>query len=259
VYLLDFAADPSGSRDSINRWVAWHTEDRIDELLGPADIKATTRLVLTNATYFYGSWQSAFNRDDTADATFHTRSGSDVSVSTMMGALVVPYAAGDGYEIVDLPYDGEKVRMTIVLPEQGRFDEVRSGMTAGWLATARAGMNPQTGVSLYLPKFSFRWGTESFSDALKGMGMVDAFIDGAADFSGMDGTKNLFIQDVLHQAFIGVDEDGTEAAAATAVVVGFNSAPELEVHVDRPFLFLITDDSGAILFVGQVTDPTAGD
>lgn len=107
-----------------------------------------------------------------------------------------------------------------------------------------------------MPKFSFTWGTQSFADALADMGMVDAFIDGQADFSGMDGTTDLFIQDVLHQAFVGVDEHGTEAAAATAVVVGFNSAPELEVTVDRPFLFYITDDTGAVLFLGQVTDPT---
>lgn len=257
VFQMDFAGDPAGSRDTINEWVAFYTADRIDELLSEQDIKPTTRLVLANALYFYGSWMYAFNEDETSDATFRTLGGTDVTVPTMRGSLYVPYADGDGYQIVELPYDGEKVSMTIVLPDEGRFEEIRSGLTAGWLKSARAGMTPDTGVHLSLPKFSFSWGSESFADALQQMGMVDAFVDGVADFSGMDGTTNLFIQDVVHQAFVGVDEHGTEAAAATAVIVGFNSAPELEVTVDRPFLFFITDDTGATLFVGQVADPSA--
>ncbi len=226
-------------------------------MLGEDAIKATTRLVLTNALYFYGSWDQAFNRDDTADAPFHTYAGTDVTVPTMNGELVLSHGVGDGYEIVDLPYDGQKVRMTVVLPDAGRFDEIRDGMTNAWLETARGSMVPGTAVALALPKFSFTWGTQSFADTLKAMGMVDAFTDGLADFSGMDGMKELFIQDVLHQAFVGVDEDGTEAAAATAVIVGYNSAPDsIEVTVDRPFVFFITDDTGAMLFAGQVTDPS---
>ena len=258
VYLLDFVTDPDGSRDTINEWVAFHTEDRIDELLRPPDIHATTRLVLTNALYFYGSWMHAFNEDDTADAPFTTIEGTEVTVPTMHQDLMAAYGEGDGYQIVDLPYDGERVSMTVVLPEEGRFEEIRSGLTDSWLATARAGMEPDSEVALALPKFSFSWGTESFKPTLQSLGMVDAFIDGTADFSGMDGTTDLFIQDVLHQAFVGVDEDGTEAAAATAVVVGFNSEPDpAPMEVDRPFLFFVTDESGAIVFAGQVTDPTA--
>lgn len=256
MFLLDFAQAPAGSRETINRWVAYHTEDRIDELLGEDAIKPTTRLVLANALYFYGSWAHAFNEDDTADGTFHTLAGGDVTVPMMQAGLPVPYGQGDGYEIVELPYDGNEMAMTIVLPEEGRFQEIASGIDGAWWTSARAQLSAGAGVSLTLPKFSFTWGTESFADALTDMGMVDAFMDGAADFSGMDGTTNLFIQDVVHQAFVGVDEHGTEAAAATAVIMGFNAAPELEVTVDRPFLFFVTDASGAVVFVGQVTDPS---
>ena len=256
IYQMDFMGDPLGSRDSINAWVAFHTENRIDELLGMDAVDPTTCLVLVNALYFYGSWMHAFDAQATADSTFHTLAGTDVTVPTMHGSFSVPYGQGDGYEIVDLPYDGGKVHMSIVLPEAGRFEEIRSGMTADWLETARAGMTVDQNVSLAMPKFSFTWGTKSFVDVLTSLGMEDAFVGGAADFSGMDGTKDLFIQDVLHQAFVGVDEGGTEAAAATAVVVGRFSAAESEVTVDRPFVFLITDETDTTLFVGQVTDPS---
>ncbi len=258
IYQLDFANDPMGSRDTINAWVSFHTEERIDEILGADAIRPSTCLVLVNALYFHGSWMDAFDADATADGPFRTLAGTDVTVPTMHGSFSVPYAQGDGYEIVDLPYDGGKVRMTIVLPEAGRFAEIRDGMTEAWLQTARAGMSAGKDISLSLPKFSFTWGTESLVEVLSDMGMVDAFASGVADFSGMDGTRELFVEDVLHQAFIEVDEAGTEAAAATAVVMGRLSDPEFQVTIDRPFLFLITDATDAMVFVGQVTDPSGG-
>lgn len=257
LYLLDFAGDATGSRDAINQWVAFHTRDRIEELLGAGSITPMTRLVLTNTVYFYGSWMQVFDEDATSDAAFRTLSGSEVTVPTMHGDLQLSYGVGDGYQILDLPYDGEKVRMTVVVPEAGRFEEIRDSLTTDWLSTARAGMESETDVALALPKFSFTWGTESFAGALQGMGMVDAFNPQTADFSGMDGSRELYVDDVWHQAFVAVDEDGTEAAAATAVVVDLRATPEpVDVTVDRPFILFITDESGAMLFAGQVTDPT---
>ena len=258
IYLMDFIGDPDSSRTTINDWVAFYTEDRIQNLLGPNTIDTATRLVLTNALYFYGSWSSPFDVKNTADATFHTLAGNDVTVPTMNRDVYVPYSKGDGYQIVDLPYDGGEVAMTIVLPEAGRFEEIRTGLSSAWLTAARDDMAEASEVIVALPKFKFTWGSESFKIPLQTLGMTDAFEFPTADFSGIEPKRELYVSDVVHQAFVGVDEHGTEAAAATAVVMTAGAVPDPSyLTVDRPFLFFIRDNSGAILFVGQVTDPTA--
>ncbi len=258
IYLLDYVGDPSGSRQTINDWVAFHTEDRIKDLLPPDAIKVDTRLVLANAMYFYGTWDKPFQLESTTDKTFQTLGGADVTVPTMHGSLFGPYGEGDGYQIVDIPYDGHKVWMTLLVPEAGRFEEIRGGLAGDVWETMRASMTDDVEVHLALPKFKFSW-ADSFVPALKALGMTDAFVFPIADFSGMEPKKELYISDVLHKAFVGIDEHGTEAAAATAVVMTAGAIPDPKyVTVDRPFLFFIRDDSGALLFVGQVTDPTAG-
>jgi serpin B len=255
--LLDFQADPEGSRQIINDWVAYQTEDRIEDLIGPDAITVDTKLVLTNALYFYASWNQVFNAESTSDGTFYTLSGSEVTTEMMHQTNGLLYAEGDGYQLVELPYDGSQLAMTVVLPEADRFLEIRDALSDDWLEQARASMST-TQVQLTLPKFSFTWGTESLKDPLIELGMTDAFEYPIADFTGMNPTGELYVGDVLHQAFIAVDESGTEAAAATAVIMTLGGMPAspVEFSVDRPFFFFIRDSSGVLLFTGQVTDPT---
>ncbi|MCC6525949.1 MAG: serpin family protein [Polyangiaceae bacterium] len=256
VKLLDFLTDAAGATVTINDWVAAQTENKITDLIPPGLLSPLTRLVLTNTLYFYGSWKRAFDADFTTDDAFHAPAG-DVTVPTLHGELDTPYAEGDGWQLASLPYDGDALVMTIVVPAAGRFDEIRTAIDPAGLAAAdAAAVEHPTTVSV--PKFRFTWGTESLKPALQALGMVDAFDSAAADFTGMEPTGELFVGDVLHKAFVGVDESGTEAAAATAVAVLGGGVPDRDLTADRPFVFLIRDlATGTILFVGQVVDPTA--
>lgn len=258
VKLLDYVQDPDGSRQTINAWVDEQTEHKIQSLLPDGSVDSATRLVLTNTLYFYGTWASAFDRGATTDAVFHAPAG-DVTVPTLHATRGIGYAEGDGWQMFELPYDGYQLGMTVVLPADGRFAEVRGALASGWLDAAVDQMGGYQGeVSVSLPKFKFSWGTESLKEPLKAMGMTDAFQLGAADFSGMEPKKELYISNVFHKAFVAVDEDGTEAAAATAVVMTSGAVPAepKAVDVNRPFLFMIRDASGAVLFLGQVVDPS---
>jgi serpin B len=258
----DFAGAPEAAREEINAWVAEQTEDRIQDIVPEGVLTALTRLVLANAIYFYGPWRDTFEPGDTADDAFHLLDGGTVTVPFMFQPQVFPYAAGDGWQAVELPYQQEGFAMTILLPDEGTFEDFESGLGAELFDDA-IGQLDWRQVELYLPKFEFDFG-ESLVEALKALGMTDAFDTARADFSGMvDGTppEQLAIGDVLHKAFISVDEEGTEAAAATAVIVGATSAPPpeepLEVRVDRPFLFAIRDTvTGTVLFLGRVMDPS---
>jgi serpin B len=254
IKVLDFAKDPDFATDVINRWVAARTRDKILDLIPKGAIGRDTPLVLTNALYFYGSWEQPFIPASTVDQTFHAVPEGDVTVPTMRDGRFVPYAEGDGYQMIDLAYDGRQLAMTLVLPAEGRFAEVREKLSPAWLDSARATING-TNVRLAVPKFRFTWGTESLRDELQALGMIDAFVEGTADFSGI--VPKLVISDVLHKAFVGVDEFGTEAAAATAIVTRIVSAPTYtrDFIVDRPFFVFIRDATGALLFTGQVTNP----
>jgi serpin B len=259
--LLDFKADPDGSRLVINQWVASETEDRIQDLIPPNGIDTGTRLVLTNTLYFYATWQTPFLIESTSDEIFNTLAGGQVTVPMMHGGDYLAYAEGDGYQMVDLPYDGGELAMSIVLPEAGRFAEIRDSLSSDWIDQARASMSTDSEIQLTLPKFKFTWGTESLKPALEALGMTDAFVYPIANFTGMEPTRELFIGNVFHQAFVAADEHGTEAAAATAVVMDAGAAPipatPIPFTVDRPFIFFIRDTTGLILFVGQVVDPAA--
>jgi serpin B len=256
--LLDFVKAPEESRVTINDWVSDQTEGRIEDLIPQGLINELTRLVLTNAIYFNAAWAEPFEENLTADRTFHLLDGSEVTVPMMKQTASFGHANREGVQAVELPYDGRELSMVILLPDAGAFESFEGALDAGRVDAILRGLAYRE-VALTMPKFEIESGF-SLAKALAAMGMPDAFSMGA-DFSGMDGTRELFISDVVHKAFVAVDEAGTEAAAATAVVMELKAAmPEepIEVTVDRPFLFFIRDiETGAILFVGRVLDPGA--
>ena len=254
--VLDFTAEPEPSRLTINDWVSRQTEQRIQDLLSPGSITSGTRLVLTNAIYFNAAWDSPFEESDTRDADFLLIDGGTVSVPMMRQEAYYRYADVTGVKVVELPYDGREVAMVVLLPELGQFDAFRAGLNATTLSSYLAALQ-YTNLRLGVPRFTVQTDLP-LSEALAGMGMTDAFLPSLADFSGMDGTRNLSIMRVVHKAFVTVNEAGTEAAAATGAVVGATSVPPppVPVDLDRPFVFLILDiPTGAILFLGDVVNP----
>ncbi len=263
---VDFRQDPEDARVRINGWVADETEERITDLIPPGALTELTRLVLANAIYFKASWQKPFDEAATADRPFHFLDGSERDVPMIRQQLNLRYARGDGYQSVELPYEGGDVGMTILVSDSGGFQEFQDSLSGQSLQDIIDSLDYES-VRLALPRFETE-SAFSLSDTLKEMGMPDAFDDQAADFSGMDGRACrargdicLLISDVLHKAFVSVDEAGTEAAAATAVIIGITRAvieePEpIELVVDRPFLFVIRHlPTDAVLFVGRVLEP----
>ncbi len=258
-----FREMPDESRLAINDWVAENTEDRIKDLIPPGVINPLTRMVLTNAIYFNASWTYPFHEADTRQRPFHLLDGGSVDVPMMRTSEDFGYAAGDGYQAVDLPYAGNELSMTVLLPDEGRFREFEESLDTALAQRIIADLWFRR-VTLDLPRFEFE-SEFQLSETLKFMGMSDAFDSAASDFSGMDGRsclagdpECLFIREVVHKAFVSVDEAGTEAAAATAVMMQAESAPPdpISVTVDRPFIFLIRDgETGAILFIGRVEGP----
>ena len=253
--LLDFKGSPEPSRITINDWVSDQTEDKIKDLIPQGAIDPLTRLVLTNAIYFNAAWQYPFPEAATSDGDFRLLDGNTISVPLMHITESFSYAQGDGYQAVDLPYDGGELSMLVLLPDTGQFATFEKELAAERFAAILGEMESRQ-VALGLPKFEY---TSEFNlnAVLASMGMPQAFSD-MADFSGMTGDRDLYISDVIHKAFVAVDEAGTEAAAATAVIMRATAMPAEPVvlAVDRPFVFLIRDiKTGAILFVGRVLDP----
>ncbi len=256
IRLADFVNRYEPARKEINRWVEDQTNDKIKDLLAEGTLDSYTRMVLVNAIYFKADWLHQFEEDSTTDEAFHLLNGSMVTVPTMHEGMYIPYIQRDGFQAVELAYAGETAAMTILVPDEGNFEAFDSSLDVATLDTILADIQP-TSVMLALPKFSF---TRDFGLAkrLQALGMPDAFNPDLADFSGMTGERDLFISDVIHKAFVAVDEEGTEAAAATAVIMETTSAPMFDVTltVDRPFIFLIRDTvSGQILFMGRVVNP----
>ena len=251
--LVDFGQTKKARR-AINQWSSDQTGRRIQDLLPPGVINGETALVLTNAIYFKAAWMFPFAEGRTYDGTFTLLDGGQVTVPMMEQSASLGYAERPGVRAVELPYAGGELSMVIVLPESGTFEDLAQGLDAGELDAILSEIEPM-GVRLTMPKFRFDAGFD-LKDALMELGMVDAF--GDADFSGMDGTHELFIREVCHKAFISVDEAGTEATAASAVVMERKGGPhvEQEFRLDRSFLFLIRDiETGAILFLGHVVNP----
>ena len=255
--ILDFMNEAEKSRLAINDWVSDQTEDRIKDLIPEGAIDALTRLVLTNAIYFNAAWAYPFDEDVTANGAFYLLDGGQVNVPMMQQMQSFGYTDGEGYQAVELLYDGDELSMVILLPASGNFEAFEEGLEAQQISDIISDLQLAQ-VTLTMPKFEFD-SEFSLKDTLAEMGMPAAFSE-AADFSGMTGTRDLCISAVLHKAFVSVDEAGTEAAAATAVIVGETAVPgqSVEVTVNRPFIFLIRDiETGSILFVGRVLNPGA--
>ena len=249
------------ARKTINGWVEKETKKKIKELIQPGILNKLTTLVLTNAIYFKGDWAIEFDKKETRDAPFRISADKEVTVPLMYQKGDFTYAQEDKLQILELPYKGDDLSMVVLLPtEVDELTELEKSLTPKelnrWLTLLR-----KQEVHVYLPKFKMTTGPLELSDILKSMGMKDAFSLPPADFSGMTGRKDLYISNVLHKAFVAVDEKGTEAAAATAVVMargGISHEPVF--RADHPFVFMIKDNrSGSVLFMGKVCNPAKQD
>lgn len=256
---LDFQSDPNAARQTINKWVEDKTNQKIKDLLPEGSINSEISLVLTNAIYFKGNWKNKFDKDATTDRAFALVANEKPSVQVPMMSKVAParYATTDNAWIVAMPYKGEQLEMVLVVPkdQEGLF-AIEKDLTyetlSGWLSS----LAPTDKVGVIMPKFKFTY-KEKLKTAFIGLGMQKAFGSGA-DFSGMTTEENLHIDQIFHKAFIEVNEEGSEAAAATAVTMKRDSAGPSHptVLADHPFLFMIHDKStGSILFMGRVHNP----
>lgn len=255
--IVDFLHSAEPARAAINGWVENETNQKIVDLLPPGSITTDTRMVLVNAIYFNAAWSTPFDTNATHTEAFSRLDGVTSTASVMEHEDSYAYAQGNGWQAVELPYSGDETSMVVVLPDAGKFASVEAALSGDFVTGVFAGLQGQN-VDVTLPKFSIHGGTISLKSQLQKLGMVDAFDAAAADFSAMS-SEHLWVGDVLHQAFVNVDESGTEAAAATAVtMLGGAANPETVVHFDvnRPFLFFIRDiPTNTVLFVGRVLDP----
>nr|WP_246378309.1 serpin family protein [Nocardioides ginsengisegetis] len=257
--VVDYQRDVEGVRRLINAWASDQTHERIPEIIPAGVLDPLTRLVLVNALYLKAPWAEPFIEEQTKDLAFGLPDGTTVGVPTMTAVLAsTALGSGDGWQAVRIPYAGGGLAMTVVLPDRGRRADVLALVAGGGLPDILGSVR-HTPVELFLPRWTFR-STSPLTDVLPGLGMPTAFDPDHADFSGMTRDARLYISAVLHEAFVAVDEDGTEAAAATAVVMSETSAmlPDAQVYVDRPFVFVIHDVvHGTPLFLGRVDDPRA--
>jgi serpin B len=260
---VDFAGAAEAQRTHINSWVATETQDLIRDLLPQGSLDELTRLVLVNAVYFKGDWVQAFDTEATRPEPFHVGGTTAARVPMMRQTNAHRYAEIDGVQVVEMPYQGDELAMTIVLPRErnglgaleASFDQAAVDRWVGALTPTR--------VEVVLPRFRLDDARIPLKDTLASLGMTRAFDRATADFSGMANPANyedeLYISDCFHEAFVEVDEEGTEAAAATAVVMGSRGGapqPPAAFRADHPFLFMIRDlESGTILFLGRVNDP----
>lgn len=257
---IDFIGYTEQSRLTINQWVADQTENKITDLLPQGSITTLTRLVLTNAVYFNAAWKFPFKENQTTDEPFYISDENEKTVATMHQVEYLGYAQGENFQAISIPYDGNELSMVILLPAAGQFAAVEADLDSQMLDSIMQQMR-MVNMDISLPKWEYRSKFE-LNPALASMGMPDAFNPAVADFSGIDGTRDLFVQGILHEAFVKVNEAGTEATAATGVVLGIKSLslppPPQVVKVDRPFIYVIRDiQTKIILFVGRVIDPTA--
>ena len=254
---VDFAAEPEAARQAINAWVEMETSGKVRELVGQGVINNLTRLVLANAIYFKAGWVHPFEASTTTPEPFYLLDGSTVDVPMMHQSEMFAVADMGDCRAIELPYLGGSASMIVLMPDEGQFEAVESRLSAKDIEAVLAALRPAQ-VALSLPKFAAE-SAFNLNEPLKALGMVDAFDIERADFSGMTGKPELYIGNVLHKAFVEVNEQGTEAAAATAVIMKLRSAPQetVEFRLNQPFIYLIRDDpTGAILFVGRLVDPS---
>lgn len=253
---VDFPDDKAGSIHEINAWIEGKTAGKIQDLIHPDDITDLTRLVITNAIYFKGDWASQFKKAATKEEAFHLGSGKTTQVPMMRQTGQFRFVREDGLAAIELPYADNDLCMIAILPD-GDVEKAGESLSLEKIQKLRAGMRSQE-VDVSLPRFKFET-RYLIGNNLTTMGMPDAFNEGLANFSGITGKKDLYISSVIHQAMIDVNEEGSEAAAATAVVMSTKSVrfdmPEA-FRADRPFLFMIIHNStGSILFMGRVSNP----
>jgi serpin B len=257
INLVDFIGAAESARLTINAWVEDKTEDKIKDLLPAGSVDSLTRLVLVNAVYFNAAWHYPFDPNNTHDGNFLLADNSTVTAKFMGTQLdSVPAMRGSDFSAVSLPYQDDRLSLVVVVPDVGTFAEFEASLDTAKLDGIVAGLTNQQ-VVLGLPRFKIETG-KSLVTLLAGLGMTSAFQPGLADFSAIDGTKDLYISDVIHKAFIDVAEKGTEAAAATGVVLSGRGAPMgLNIYADHTFMYFLRDEpTGTILFMGRVTDPS---
>lgn len=256
---LDFIKETEKSRQTINAFIEEQTNGKIKDLIPAGVLSPLTKLVITNAIYFKGTWEWEFDKSDTREQDFKKTPTNIVKTPMMYmdpDKARFNYADTENLQILELPYKGGKISMLILLPTES-LDSIESSLTSEKLSEYKLQMKETKLDAIYLPKFEFD--TKYFmKEALISLGMPTAFDSNSADFSGMDRTGGLYISQVIHQAFVKVDEQGTEAAAATAVMMAKAVAmPRNVFRADHPFIFIIQEkDTGNILFMGRVTDPT---
>ena len=267
IRLVDFQKDAEAAVKAINKWVSEDTEGRIRDILDQLGDK--TRLVLANAIYFNAQWALPFDEADTEDEPFYLLDGEEEQVPLMHQRDDFLYTEGDGYQAIELPYHYDEVAMVILLPQEGRFREIEERLAGDWVQSVVFGFGKHD-VILTMPKFGFETPVIELKETLEAMGMPDAFSSVSADFSAiaeLQSLEVLFISRVLHKAFVDVDEEGTEAAAATVVILELTicemigeptEPPPIIMRIDRPFVFFIRDiRTDAILFVGRVMNPAS--
>lgn len=255
--VLDFSKNVEAA-EIINTWIEEQTNDKIKDMIKSDMLSDITKLVLTNAIYFKGLWEKQFDPDATYETDFEITNDQTVKIDMMSYTgddSTFNYTETEDLQILELQYQGNDLSMIILLPKENNISIAESALNAKNLTNWRNDLE-ENEIIVKIPKFKFK--TEyTLNDVLKNMGMNDAFSPGAADFSKMDGTRNLFISKVLHKAFIEVNEEGTEAAAATAIVMELGVAMSTEFNADHPFIFLIQHkETGAVLFMGKAMDPS---
>ena len=258
---LNYEREAEQARVTINQWVDDKTRHKIAEIIGPGVLDESTRMVLVNAIYFKGTWATPFPESATQPDKFYAKPDTTITVPFMHKRGQFRYGENDQLQLLALPYVGRQLEMVILLPRsRDGIGQLENGLTAASLSAWTSGMRNQQ-VDVALPKFKMSSGF-NLAKALAALGVKDAFDSERADFSGMDGRSHwLYLSAVLHKAYIDVNEKGTEAAAATAVVTTFGAArppvePPREFRADHPFLFLIRDSTtGSILFMGRVSHP----
>ena len=254
---VDFARQTEQARQRINAWVEEQTQAKIQDLIPPGVLGPMTRLVLTNAIYFKGDWDEPFRKELTQVAPFHISPSQKTDVPLMYQQDVFRYWAGDGLKALELPYGKGDLAMLVLLPDEIEgLSDLEARLTADSLSRWQSGLRKQE-VRVYLPRFTL---TSQFQLAkvLKAMGMTRVFTPGEADLSGMSSEQELFVSAVIHKAYVDVNEEGTEAAAAT--VVEAKSEESIEgpamFRADHPFVFLILDNrTGSVLFLGRLINP----
>ena len=256
---LDYT-QPEAARVTINNWVEDKTQKKITNLIPSGALDPLTRLVLVNAIYFKGNWASQFLASQTEDAPFYMMPKHQVSVRMMKQKMVFRYAEFDTLQVIEVPYVRNELSMLVLLPKNGTtLAQLEKDFSASNLKKWRTMSYHE--VRLFLPKFKMTWQSSSLNSAMQSLGIRDAFVDGKADFSGLDGSKYFYIGGIIHKAFVDVNEDGTEAAAASSIAFGVESRPPPPpvFRADHPFLFVIQENrTGSILFMGRVVNPNAG-